>query len=54
MLETFEQEKGIVDTRVEMSEVMEETEADTSLSKLIMLASIQRTMNEYVSIVKES
>ena len=37
-----------------MSKVMEETQENTSLPKVIMLASIQRIVKDYISIAKES
>lgn len=51
LLETLKQEKGIVDNKVEMSKVMEEAGADTIFPKLIMLASIQRTVKESIATV---
>ena len=53
-METFEQEKGIADTEVKIPKVVKEIGADTSFPKLIMLTSIQRRLNEYVTAVKES
>jgi len=53
LLEAFEDEKEIAVNDVEMSQVVKETRAYTSLLNLIMFASIQRSVNKYVTVIKE-
>lgn len=53
LLKAFKQEKEIAVNDVEMSQVVKETRADTSFPNLTMFASIQRSMNEYITTIRE-
>ena len=52
LLEASEYEKEIVGIDRRMSQVLVETEEDTSLLNYVMFASIQRSVSEYVIAIR--
>ena len=53
LLKAFEYEKGIAGIDRRISQVLDETEEDSSLLNYVMFDSIHRSVSEYVTAIKE-